>query len=105
MLARALSAQHGDNASDDANERDKNVQTDNTQEKWRIRRDNDPGYDRFVIRHALLTSFLQQENPQTVEKVKAVLEKHPWYGNQWQARLQDVSVADHRLVLFMQSEE
>jgi len=46
---------------------------------------------------------LQQENPQTIEKVKAVLEKHPWYTNQWQARLQDVSVADHGLVLFMQA--
>ena len=46
---------------------------------------------------------LQQENPQTIEKVKAVLEKHPWYANQWQARLQDVPVADHDLVLFMQA--
>jgi len=46
---------------------------------------------------------LQQENPQTIEKVKAALEKHPWYTNQWQARLQDVSVADHGLVLFMQA--
>jgi hypothetical protein len=35
--------------------------------------------------------------------VKAVLEKHPWYANQWQARLQDVPVADHGLVLFMQA--
>jgi hypothetical protein len=24
---------------------------------------------------------LQQENPQTIEKIKAVLEKHPWYAN------------------------
>jgi hypothetical protein len=32
-----------------------------------------------------------------------VLEKHPWYTNQWQARLQDVCVADHGLVLFMQA--
>jgi hypothetical protein len=46
---------------------------------------------------------LQQENPTTIEKVKAVLEKHAWYANQWQARLQDVSVADHGLVLFMQA--
>jgi len=37
---------------------------------------------------------LQQEYPQTIEKVKAVLQKYPWYANQWQARLQDVSVAD-----------
>src|SRR5215510_3667413 len=46
---------------------------------------------------------LQQENPPIIEKVKAVLEKHPLYANQWQARLQDVSVADHSLVLFMQA--
>jgi hypothetical protein len=46
---------------------------------------------------------LQQENPPTIDKVKAVLEKHPWYANQWQARLQDVPVADHGLVLFMQA--
>jgi hypothetical protein len=31
---------------------------------------------------------LRQENPQTIEKAKAVLEKHPWYENQWHARLQ-----------------
>jgi hypothetical protein len=47
--------------------------------------------------------ILQQENPQTIEKVKAVLEKHPSYADQWQARLQDVPVADHGLVLFMQA--
>jgi S1/P1 Nuclease len=46
---------------------------------------------------------LRQENPQSIDKVKAVLEKHPWYANQWQARLQDVPVADHGLVLFMQA--
>jgi hypothetical protein len=32
-----------------------------------------------------------------------MLEKHPWYTNQWQARLQDVPVVDHGLVLFMQA--
>src|SRR5262245_61753635 len=46
---------------------------------------------------------LQQENPATIDKVKAVLKKHPWYANQWQARLQDVPVADHGMVLFMQA--
>jgi hypothetical protein len=43
---------------------------------------------------------LQQENPQTIAKVKAVLEKHPWYANQW---LQDVPAADRDMVLFMQA--
>jgi hypothetical protein len=46
---------------------------------------------------------LQQESPATIDRIKAVLEKHPWYTNQWQARLQDVPVADHGLVLFMQA--
>jgi hypothetical protein len=46
---------------------------------------------------------LQQENPQTIDKVKVVLKNHPWYTNQWQTRLQDVPVADHGLVLFMQA--
>ena len=35
--------------------------------------------------------------------MKAVLEKHPWYANQWQARIQDVPVADHGVMLFMQA--
>jgi hypothetical protein len=39
----------------------------------------------------------------TIEKLEAVLEKHPWYANQWQSRLQDVPAPDHTLVLFMQS--
>jgi hypothetical protein len=46
---------------------------------------------------------LQQENPSTIDKVKAVLEKHPWYANQWQASLQGVAVSDYGLVLFMQA--
>jgi len=47
--------------------------------------------------------LLQRESPQTIDKVIAVLEKHPWYANQWQARLQDVQVADGDTVLFMQA--
>jgi hypothetical protein len=47
--------------------------------------------------------ILQQENLQTIDKVNAVLEKHPWHPNQWQARLQDVPAADRDLVLFMQA--
>ena len=61
---------------------------------------NIPGH---MLSGIIAYQVLQQENPQTIEKVKAVLEKHPWYANQWQARLQDVPVADHGLVLFMQA--
>ena len=61
---------------------------------------NIPGH---MLSGAIAFQVLQQENPQTIEKVKTVLEKHPWHANQWQARLQDVSTADHGLVLFMQA--
>jgi hypothetical protein len=59
---------------------------------------NIPGH---MLSAAIAYQVLRQENPQTIDKVKAVLEQHPWYANQWQARLQDVPVADH--VLFMQA--
>ena len=61
---------------------------------------NIPGH---MLSAVIAFQVLQQENPRTIEKVKAVLEKHPWYANQWQARLQDVPVADRDLVLFMQA--
>src|SRR5215468_9712687 len=60
---------------------------------------NIPGH---MLSGAIAYQVLQQESAQTIDKVKAVLETHPWYANQWQARLQDVPVADHGLVLFMQ---
>jgi len=59
---------------------------------------NIPGH---MLSGAIAYQVLQQESPATIDKVKAVLEKHPWYANQWQGRLQDVSAADHGLVLFM----
>jgi len=49
------------------------------------------------------TQVLQQESPRTIDKVKAVLERHPWYTNQRQARVQDIPVADHDMMLFMQT--
>jgi hypothetical protein len=61
---------------------------------------NIPGH---MLSGAIAYQVLQQENPPAIDKVIAVLEKHPWYANQSQARLQDVPVADHGLVLFMQA--
>src|SRR5262249_18951816 len=61
---------------------------------------NIPGH---MLSGAVAYQVLQQENPQTIEKVRAILEKHPSYANQWQARLQDVPLADRSLVLFMQT--
>jgi hypothetical protein len=56
-----------------------------------------------MLSAAITYQILVQENPPTIEKAKAVLEKHPRYAKQWQARLQDVPVGDRDLVLFMQA--
>jgi hypothetical protein len=61
---------------------------------------NTPGH---MLSAATAYHVLQQMSPQTIEKVKAVLEKHPWYANQWQAMLQDVPAVDRDLMLFMQA--
>jgi S1/P1 Nuclease len=61
---------------------------------------NIPGH---MLSAAVAYQVLQQESPRSIEKIRAVLEKHPWHGNQWQARLQDVPVTDRDLVLFMQA--
>jgi len=42
---------------------------------------NMPGHMLFV---AVAYQVFRQENPQSIEKVKAVLERHPWYATQWQ---------------------
>jgi hypothetical protein len=34
-----------------------------------------------MLSAAIAYQVLRQENPQTIEKVKAVLEKHPGYAN------------------------
>jgi S1/P1 Nuclease len=61
---------------------------------------NKPGH---MLSAAIAYQVLQQENPPTIEKVKTLLEKHPWYANQWQARFEDVSVAERNLMMFMQA--
>jgi len=45
-----------------------------------------------MLSGAIAYQVLRQENPVTIDKVKVVLEKHPWYANRWQARLQDVAI-------------
>ena len=39
---------------------------------------NIPGH---MLSAAITYQVLLQERPQTINKVKAVLEKHPWYAN------------------------
>jgi S1/P1 Nuclease len=61
---------------------------------------NIPGH---MLSAAIAYQVLRQEDRGVIDKVKAVLEKHPWYANQWQARLQDIPAADHGLILSMQA--
>jgi hypothetical protein len=58
---------------------------------------NIPGH---MLSAAIAYEVLQQESRQTIEKVKALLEKHPWYANQWQARLQDIPVTDRDMAVY-----
>jgi hypothetical protein len=61
---------------------------------------NIPGH---MLSGIIAYQILQQENPQTIAKVKVMLEKHPWYANQWRTRLPDVPTAERDQVLFMQA--
>jgi hypothetical protein len=54
-----------------------------------------------MLSAAIAYQVLQKENPTTIDKVKAVLKKHPWYSHQWRARLPDIPTAEHDQVLFM----
>jgi hypothetical protein len=56
-----------------------------------------------MLSAAIAYQVLQQESPRVIDRVTATLEQHPWYANQWQARLQDVPVADRDMALFMQA--
>ena len=37
-----------------------------------------------MLSAAITYQILNRESPQSVQKVTAALEKHPWYANQWQ---------------------
>jgi hypothetical protein len=50
---------------------------------------NIPGH---MLSGAIAYQVLQQEHPETIEKAKALLEKHPWYANQWQTNKWDILV-------------
>jgi hypothetical protein len=45
---------------------------------------NIPGH---MLSAAIAYQVLLQENPQSIEKVKAVLDQHPWYATQSTSRL------------------
>jgi hypothetical protein len=46
-----------------------------------------------MLSAAITYQVLQQESLQSIEKVKAVLEKNPWYANQWPVRFRPAIVA------------
>jgi hypothetical protein len=48
---------------------------------------NIPGH---MLSGIIAYQVLQEENPQTIDKVKSLLEKHPRYANQWHERLRIV---------------
>jgi hypothetical protein len=52
---------------------------------------------------AIAYEVLRQENPSVIDRVTAILEKHPWYANQWQTKVQDVPGTDRDMALFMQA--
>jgi S1/P1 Nuclease len=56
-----------------------------------------------MLSAAIAYQVLHQENPQTIEKIKGLLEKYPWNALQWQARLQDVPVAERDQLQTMQA--
>jgi hypothetical protein len=56
-----------------------------------------------MLSAAITYQIIQQQDPQSIDKVRIALEKHPWYVDQWRARLQDVPVTDRDLMLFMQA--
>jgi hypothetical protein len=37
-----------------------------------------------MLSAAITYQILQKERRESIDKVKAMLEKHPWYANQWQ---------------------
>lgn len=45
---------------------------------------NSPGH---MLSGAIVFQVLEQENPEAINKVKAVLQNHPFRSNQWQEQL------------------
>jgi hypothetical protein len=45
-----------------------------------------------MLSAAIAYQILRQEYPESIERIKALLEKHPWYANQWQSRLRAVPI-------------
>jgi hypothetical protein len=54
-----------------------------------------------MLSTAIAHQILQQESPQTIDKVKVILAYHPWQASRWQDSL--TLAANEDLMLFMLS--
>jgi hypothetical protein len=54
-----------------------------------------------MVSGAIAHQTLQDKIPPTIEKVSAVLEKHPWYANQWRNDLGSMPVSQRAEIIFM----
>ena len=59
---------------------------------------NIPGH---ALSAAIAHQILQQENPATIDKVKAVLAVQPWHSTRWQYSLASFTGVDTDVMLFM----
>jgi hypothetical protein len=53
-----------------------------------------------MLNGSLTYQILQRHSPQTINAVKAILQKHPWYETRWKAQLEEAHI-DADEMLFM----
>src|SRR5262249_17903891 len=55
-----------------------------------------------MLSGAIAFQVLEQENPETINKVKAILQNHPFHSiDEWQKELTELAPSDQDLMLFM----
>ena len=59
---------------------------------------NVPGH---MLSGAIAYQILRNESPATIEAVRAILEKHPWYETRWKAQLDNLPASERDEMLFI----
>jgi S1/P1 Nuclease len=59
---------------------------------------NTPGH---MLSGALAYQVLERESSQTIQKIRTILEKHPWYETRWKGQLEKLPETDRDETLFM----
>jgi S1/P1 nuclease len=59
---------------------------------------NIPGH---MLGGAIAYQILQRESPTTIGKIRAILEKNPWFDTRWKSQLQKLPDAERDEMLFM----